>query len=528
MKYDLAPSSSYVPASIAVAAYGIWRLIVRPYLEAKHPVDGLPTPPRCHWLFGHLHVFSKNLDEMMQNLSFRYADVSGRACYWLGPSVRAVSVTKPEDVRAVLHSEYMHKLNPLFRKHTLRMFGRKNIISLSGRLWKYERSNIMKSFTPTTLGYSKDAMTKVAGTFVESMKQKLAGHKSMAFDVEKLMKLITLDVFGIAAFSHPFRSCEALKLSSVAEAFDYVGHDISRRLRPGGLTLANFFYCIPTKENIANGKAVATVRMFVMDAIEARRKNIATDLVNKHKDLVTTFLDAHSSAKGTALSEECTDEVLVDVLVSLLFAGYDTTSVTLSYALYMLGMHHQYYLNCIEEIDRVGVDNVDDLVFVRAAIKEVLRLFPPAFMTTRFLQKKIELDDGFVIPKDVNVLICIWAIQRDQANFPEPMTFRPDRWARRVGAGWVERTKDKEPSVSCATEDGVIPAGNDDAFFPFSAGARSCPGQKFALQEATTVLACLLRELQFTPITGYSLEPERNGIVQHAKGGIPMEISLRK
>ena len=72
---------------------------------------------------------------------------------------------------------------------------------------------------------------------------------------------------------------------------------------------------------------------------------------------------------------------------------------------------------------------------------------------------------------------------------------------------WVERDVDDVSNKD-------VPAANRNAFFAFSAGARSCAAQKFALQEAVLVMATLVSQLQFTVAKDYVLEPKRNGIVQ--------------
>ena len=72
-----------------------------------------------------------------------------------------------------------------------------------------------------------------------------------------------------------------------------------------------------------------------------------------------------------------------------------------------------------------------------------------------------------------------------------------------------------------------VPAANRSAFFAFSAGGRSCPGQKFAIQETVLVLAVLLRHLQFRPIPGKELVTVRGGIVKHPKDGMPMMVRPR-
>lgn len=69
-----------------------------------------------------------------------------------------------------------------------------------------------------------------------------------------------------------------------------------------------------------------------------------------------------------------------------------------------------------------------------------------------------------------------------------------------------------------------VPPANRRAFFAFSAGGRSCPGYKFALQEAVIALSSLLRELKFTTVPGYELEPVRKGIIQRPTNGMPMFV----
>jgi cytochrome P450 len=141
------------------------------------------------------------------------------------------------------------------------------------------------------------------------------------------------------------------------------------------------------------------------------------------------------------------------------------------------------------------------------------------------MQRDVKLQCGFTLPAGTRVFVPIQSIQRDDRNFPSPMEFRPDRWVKRNvdGMRWEER----EPSCDCSTSSSSLPAANRSAFLAFSAGGRSCPGQKFAMQEAVLALSILLRDLKFRSIPGYELITVR-GLVQHPKDGMPMTIELRK
>ena len=133
--------------------------------------------------------------------------------------------------------------------------------------------------------------------------------------------------------------------------------------------------------------------------------------------------------------------------------------------------------------------------FVLQALSEVL----PDF----------ELQDGastIHIPKGTYLYFPIWVIQRDTNNFEEPLVFRPERWM---------------------VDGSSFNATARSRLLAFSAGGRSCAGEKFARQEMTIVLSTLLKNFKFELLDDYVLTPHRPGVVQFPKGGMPMKISKR-
>jgi cytochrome P450 len=129
-----------------------------------------------------------------------------------------------------------------------------------------------------------------------------------------------------------------------------------------------------------------------------------------------------------------------------------------------------------------------------------------------------------VIPAGTHVFVPIWIIHRSEQNVCRPNEFCPDeRWVEQEegSSRWVERQQ------TASTEEENIPAANPSAFFAFSAGARSCAAQNFALQEAILVFSGLLKQLKFSTLPDYALHPVRDGLVQHPDDGMPMQISIR-
>jgi cytochrome P450 len=136
------------------------------------------------------------------------------------------------------------------------------------------------------------------------------------------------------------------------------------------------------------------------------------------------------------------------------------------------------------------------------------------------------------VPKGTYLYFPIWTIQRDERNFPDPLRFCPERWVCRENNAtdgcWVPRHNgDPTSSPSSSSTDLLHPPGNRQAFVAFSAGARSCAGEKFARNEMRIALFVLLPRFRFQPPDDYVLDVHRQGIVISPTKPIPMTISMR-
>jgi cytochrome P450 len=512
------------PEGIAAAVVGltilylIWRNIRRKLETTKPFGDELPMPTGSHWLFGHLSVFGNDFIKVHQKIFYDEADDHGVCSFWLTGN-KGVSVTSFQDARAVLQSTVEHTIVPIMTKHFNNFLGERNIGLMNGKEWKYHRSAILRVFhSQTTLVTSRSAMVNVTQTLVDSLKNQ---PQPLEIDIEPVMKMITMDVFGRTALSYDFCCCKNLEPSPFSVAFDFLGQDFLRRLRSPFIP-TNAFYGIPTATNQRNAQENALIRDFLVALIETRRQEKPQ---NRSPDLLTSLLKAHDDLKEQAV-EEMTDQIMVDNMMALLFAGFDTTSITLMYALYLVATNPEVEQQCLREIGGIweqdgNLTDPDRLVYCGGVISETLRMYPPAFVVNRKVTKAIELSNGFVLPEGTMVLIPIFMIQHDPKHFERPEECLVERWIKRDGAGsaWVVRDANDTSSSD-------VPPGNRNAIFAFSGGARSCAAQKFAIQEATLVLANLLKDLKFTVKPGYVPYPQRNGIVQ-SPGGMPMTITVR-
>lgn len=107
--------------------------------------------------------------------------------------------------------------------------------------------------------------------------------------------------------------------------------------------------------------------------------------------------------------------------------------------------------------------------YLKAVVKEVLRLHPPTPLIPRESRERCEIN-GYEIPAKTKVLINTWAISRDPAYWPEPDSFKPERF---LNASYNFY-------------------GMNTEYIPFGAGRRICPGIAFAVINIEYILTQLL------------------------------------
>uniref|UniRef100_A0A8C0W1D6 Sterol 26-hydroxylase, mitochondrial n=1 Tax=Castor canadensis TaxID=51338 RepID=A0A8C0W1D6_CASCN len=197
-------------------------------------------------------------------------------------------------------------------------------------------------------------------------------------------------------------------------------------------------------------------------------------------------------------------------LPELLLAGVDTTSNTLTWALYHLSKDLEIQEALHEEV--VGVvprgkaPQHKDLVhmpLLKAVIKETLRLYPVVPTNSRIVMEK-EVDiNGFLFPKNTQFVFCHYVTSRDPSVFSEPESFQPHRWLRKC-----------QPDASRIHH----PFGS----VPFGYGVRSCLGRRIAELEMQLVLSRLMQryEVVLAPETGELKTVARIVLVPNKKVGL--------
>lgn len=174
------------------------------------------------------------------------------------------------------------------------------------------------------------------------------------------------------------------------------------------------------------------------------------------------------------------DRTVRDHLMSLLFAGHDTTTATFTFLVHELGRAVDARDALLAELDDVlgdadpTPDQLDGkaLPVLERTLDETLRRYPPAWVGPRRTVRDVELD-GVLVPAGIGVHYCSWATHHLDELYPEPLAFRPDRF---LPGGEVAR----------------LPKG---AYVPFGGGSRMCLGKRFAQYELRAIAAVVLRRV---------------------------------
>ncbi|MGF2945407.1 cytochrome P450 [Mycobacterium sp. Lab-001] len=186
--------------------------------------------------------------------------------------------------------------------------------------------------------------------------------------------------------------------------------------------------------------------------------------------LVRSLIEATDPETGRPL----TDDEICHELVLFMLAGHDTTSTTLTYALWSLGHHRDIQQRVRAEVSALGgraltPDDVSALGLTVRVLHEALRLCPPAAGTMRAPTRDIVVD-GYRVEADSFAIVSFYALHRDPARWQDPLRFDPDRFL-------PERSEGRSRWQ----------------YLPFGGGPRSCIGDHFAMLEATLALATIVR-----------------------------------
>lgn len=217
------------------------------------------------------------------------------------------------------------------------------------------------------------------------------------------------------------------------------------------------------------------------------------------EDVLSLLLSA-TWGDGSPLDQQ----ELRENLVTLLIAGYETTSTTLSWAFYHLHRHPDKLDRARTEISSLGPepdpDAVDHLPYLTALCNESLRMNAPVLQFSRVLAEDFELK-GYRLPKGTSISGSASLIHYREDLYPNPHAFEPERFIQR----------------SYALHE----------FLPFGGGVRRCLGAAFALYEMKQVLAAILSTCRLRLVSDRPERSVMHGATMGPEHGVEMVLVER-
>lgn len=222
------------------------------------------------------------------------------------------------------------------------------------------------------------------------------------------------------------------------------------------------------------------------------------------EDILGSLLAA-TDERGVSLE----DAQVLDHVLTLLFAGHDTTTSTVSFLVHELARSPEWTARLQAERDGACGDRgpavealLGELPLLTRAIDETLRLYPPAWIGPRRSVREFEFE-GVRVPAGMPVAYSSWVSHRLPDVFEDPDRFDPDRFEPERRSRW--------------------PRG---AYVPFGMGPRVCIGKRFGYTEVHAIAAALLR--RFTPElpAGHRMRIQQAPTLS-PKGGLPVRLHPR-
>ena len=238
------------------------------------------------------------------------------------------------------------------------------------------------------------------------------------------------------------------------------------------------------------------IRQMLQAECDRRRNHPAT----KDEDILSLLLEARYE-DGQPMS----DLEIQDELLTMLFAGHETTASSLAWSFYWLhrlpevGQKLQQELN--SSAKDAGFIDIAKLPYLNAVVSETLRLNPVVVFVGRQLKQPFELM-GYQFEAGTSLFPCIYLTHQREDIYPEPKKFKPERFIERQYSPYE--------------------------YLPFGGGNRRCLGYAFALFEMKLVLATVMSQVELELLDRRPLKFARRGFTFTPAGGVKMRVKSFK
>lgn len=380
--------------------------------------------------------------ELLRDAALEYGPV---VRFVTGSGKPAVFVEDPELAQTLLVRRHTQSSKGKGFERVKMLLGNGLIVS-DGEHWRRSRTMVQPAFKPRNI-------ERMAGCMLEHAAH-MAEVWSAAADADEPLELAEQTTrFGLGVIVQCMfgQDVDAFAAAEPGSAFAFLRPDAAR--------------------DLSMVQAARALRGRIEGVVQKRRAEQRDD-----DDFLGLYLNARDKG-GSPFS----DSELLDEMITLLVAGFETTANTLAWVWYELAQHpavarrvHEEVLNA-HAYPATTLESVSDLPYTLQVIQETLRLYPPVWLYTRRADCDLQLGD-YRIEQGAQIYLSPYLTQRSDRYWSEPERFQPERF------------------------EGIGQSAQGAAFYPFSLGPRRCVGEHFSYLEMKIQLAQLLPRFEPHPL----------------------------
>ncbi|XP_077774851.1 cytochrome P450 3A9-like isoform X2 [Podarcis muralis] len=358
----------------------------------------------------------------------------------------------------------------------------KSAVSLAkDEQWKRIRTILSPTFTSGKLKEMFPIIKHYGEVLMQNVQKK----------VEKNEFVVMKDIFGAYSMDVVTSTSFGVNIDSMNNPADPFVKEIKKVTKfaafdPRFVLIAMFPFLTPLLKlmnvNLFNAEALSFFSRSFAKMKETRQKEGQKGRV----DFLQLMIDSQSAKtdhQSNGLNHSYKGLTDIEILAQsfiFVFAGYEPTSNSLSYAAYLLATHPDVQQKLQDEIDTIlpnkaplTYDAIMQLEYLDMVLSETQRMYPLGGRLQRTCKKDVEIN-GVTILKGMSVIIPPYTLHRDPEHWPEPDEFRPERFSK-------ENKDQVDPYL----------------YLPFGAGPRNCLGMRFALVTMKVAIAILVQHFSF-------------------------------
>jgi cytochrome P450 len=383
-------------------------------------------------------------------------------------------VLSPDDVYHIMHTNMPNYP----KKYNLDIFFGNGIFTSNGEQWQSARKMMTPFFKATYIHEQLSEIVSITKDYFDNL-----DINNEEVDIRRYNNKLAFDIILSILIGNDFLKHSEELIKSLESITNYL-------LGINYLNAISFFNNKAKKRYLKDEKFVNDIVFSAIDKCIKERRD--------QKYLLSFLLKTFNYQV-----DDKDRQFIRDQIVTLFFAGYETTSVSLSWIMTELANHPEAQEKVVAELSQLDLssdESASQCVYTDMVIKECIRLYPPGWAWTRYALKDDQLSNHSVKQGEI-LLIVPYLNHRDERVWKDADVFNPDRFAK----GQEEK----------------VPKGS---YLPFSIGPRACTGKILSMWEMRIILKEMLSRYHILPASNPAIIDPQTSL--QSKNGF--HIKLKK